>query len=58
LDAAKTRRFKAHRALLAARVPYFKALFHSGLDDSVSTEITLADVSSEVKMMMDWEPLF
>ena len=34
----------AHRVILAANVPYFKAMFTSGLQETGQTEVTLKDV--------------
>lgn len=34
----------AHRVILAANAPYFKAMFTSGLQESTQTEVTLKDV--------------
>ena len=44
---AGNRRIAVHKALFAARVPFFDALFRSGMDAN-QREFTLAHVSSEV----------
>jgi hypothetical protein len=42
-----TRRFEVHRVILAARCPYFRTLFESGLADASTRELTLPDTDPD-----------
>jgi hypothetical protein len=41
-------KLSAHRVILAARSPFFKAMFNSGVSESVTEEVKVKDVESKV----------
>jgi hypothetical protein len=47
--------FHVHKCVLAARCPYFKALFTSGMQEAQSSMVTLHDISARaMRSLLEW----
>ena len=44
----KKEKIKAHKVILSARCPYLKAMFKSGMEESVTNEVEVPDIAPEV----------
>ena len=44
----KEERIKAHKVILSARCPYFENMFNSGMEESVTNEVTVPDITPGV----------
>jgi len=48
-------KFSVHKCLLAARCPYFRALFASGMQEAQRSEVQLHDVSARaMRSLLEW----
>ena len=44
----QTEKIKAHKVIISARCPYFKTMFQSGMEESVTNEVNVPDIDPHV----------